>query len=434
MSEPTPPNEHAKANLKVLLLEGIADTATDAFKDAGFHAVENRAAGLDEDDLIEALDGVHVLGVRSRSKVTKKVLSKAKSLLSVGCFSVGTNQVALEEARLRGVPVFNAPFSNTRSVAELTIAEIIMLYRRILPRAMAANAGGWHKSAIGSHEVRDKTLGIVGYGNVGSQLAVLAEALNMHVVFFDIADKLRHGSSRSLGSLDELLAVSDVVSLHVPQTPETQGMIGARELSLMKHGAFLINNSRGKVVDIDALRDALVASHLAGAAVDVFPSEPSSSKERFASPLQNLDNVILTPHIGGSTGEAQDRIGQEVARKLVGFLDAGSTHGAVNFPELMLARDRGSLRFVHIHVPAPGVLRRISESFDRAGARIVAQHFHTDGKIGYAVIDAEGVTPALIEDMQRQPSTLRTRIVEPDVVAKPPAAAAPEASEGRAVA
>ena len=403
---------------KILLLEGIADTAYDAFLAAGYRSVERRPGGMDEDELIDALDGVHVLGVRSRTQVSKRVLAKASSLASVGCFSVGTNQVALDEARLRGVPVFNAPFSNTRSVAELTIAEIVMLFRRLLPRAVAAESGAWQKSAVGSHEIRGKSLGIIGYGNVGSQLANLAEAMGMRVLFYDVSDKLRHGNAVAVSGLEDLLCLSDVVSLHVPETPATRGMIGRDEIALMPHGAFLINNARGDVIDVEALRDALASGHLAGAAVDVFPVEPTASGQRFESPLQGLDNVILTPHIGGSTIEAQERIGEEVARKLVAFQNAGSTQGAVNFPELALKPAADATRIVQTHAHAAGVLGRLIALFDAHGAAVTAQHFQTDGKVSYTVIDTAGrIAPDLAAEVAAMPSALHSRAIPPSAEA-----------------
>ena len=309
--------------------------------------------------------------------------------VAVGCFSVGTNQVDLVAARKRGIPVFNAPFSNTRSVAELVVGEIVMLLRRIFPRSVSAHQGGWDKSATGSREVRGRTLGIIGYGNIGSQLSTLAEAMGMRVIFFDRTDKLRHGNTEPVERLDELLALSDVVSLHVPETPETAGMIGAKELRLMKPGSFLINNSRGTVVDLDALAAALRDGHIAGAAVDVFPVEPSSNSDRFNSPLQGLGNVILTPHIGGSTEEAQERIGGEVARKLIDYFVTGSTMGAVNFPEVQLHLRPSGARFSHVHRNVPGMLRRLNEVFLQRDINIAAQYLETAGDLGYVVLDAD---------------------------------------------
>ena len=312
-----------KEKIKILLLEGISDTAVNTLTGAGYTNVDRRTKALDGAELREALKGVSMLGIRSRTRLTAQALDGMRSIVAIGCFSVGTNQVDLDAARRMGIPVFNAPFSNTRSVAELTIAEIVMLYRRIFPKSVGAHGGGWEKSAEGSHEIRGKTLGIVGYGNIGSQLAVLAEAMGMRVIYYDRTDKLRHGNTEPTETLEELLAASDIVSLHVPETPETKGMIGEAQFRAMKPGAYFINNARGTVYDVEALSRALKDRHLAGAAVDVFPAEPASNAERFMSALQGLDNVILTPHVGGSTQEAQERIGSEVARKLVEYSDVG---------------------------------------------------------------------------------------------------------------
>ena len=325
-----------KDKIRVLLLEGVNDSAVELIRSAGYTNLTHLKTALDEAHLIEALQGVHLLGIRSRTQLTGKVLEAANRLIAVGCFSVGTNQVDLEAARHAGIPVFNAPFSNTRSVAELVIGEIVMLLRRTFPKSTGAHAGQWDKSAVDSHEVRGKTLGIVGYGNIGSQLSYLAEAMGMRVIFFDQTDKLRHGNTEPADSLHALLRESDIVSLHVPETPATHGMIGKAEIAAMKKGAYLINNSRGTVVDLEALAAALKDGHLRGAAVDVFPVEPASNKDAFVTPLQGLDNVILTPHIGGSTEEAQERIGAEVAKKLVEYSDVGTTIGAVNFPQVQL--------------------------------------------------------------------------------------------------
>jgi D-3-phosphoglycerate dehydrogenase len=350
-----------KEKVRFLLLEGINDSAVALLHGAGYTNVERHAGALDPASLDKALQGIHVLGIRSRTQLTAPVIATAKRLIAVGCFSVGTNQVDLDEARLHGIPVFNAPFSSTRSVAELVIGEIIMLLRRIPDRSRAAHEGGWDKSATGSHEVRGKVLGIVGYGNIGSQLSTLAEAMGMRVIYYDHTDKLRHGNTESVAGLDELLAGSDVVSLHVPETPATHGMIGSAQIRAMKKGAYLINNSRGTVVDLDALAAGLRDQHLAGAAVDVFPVEPSSNKERFSTPLQGLPNVILTPHVGASTEEAQERIGTEVARKLVEYSDTGSTTGAVNFPQVQLpARPASQTRYMHVHRNVPGMLGKLN--------------------------------------------------------------------------
>ena len=313
----------------------------------------------------------------------------------------------------RGVPVFNAPFSNTRSVAELVVGEIVMLMRRVLPRSASAHAGGWDKSAAGSFEVRGKTLGIVGYGNIGSQLSTLAEAMGMRVIYFDVLDKLRHGNTEPAGSLHEVLSRSDVVSLHVPETLDTAGMIGAAEIAAMRPGAFLINNSRGTVVDLQARADALRAGHLAGAAVDVFPQEPASPAEPFRTPLQGLPNVILTPHVGGSTVEAQERIGEEVARTLIESRDTGSTVGAVNFPQVQLPARAAATRFVHIHRNVPGVLRRVNEVFAARHVNIAGQYLQTSGDLGYVVVETEADegTWGCLQELRKIDGTIRARVI-----------------------
>jgi len=401
-----------KDKIKVLLLEGISDTAVASLNAAGYSNVDRLTTALDGEDLIKALDGVRLLGIRSRSQVTEEIVKATNTLIAVGCFSVGTNQINLDAARAKGIPVFNAPFSNTRSVAELTIAEIVMLFRRTFPRSMAAHQGKWEKSAARSNEIRGKTLGIVGYGNIGTQLAVLAEAMGLRVIYYDHTDKLRHGNVEPTDSLDELLAAADVVSLHVPQTPATRGMIGAAEIARMKRGAFLINNSRGTVVDIEAAAKALESGHLGGVAIDVFPAEPSSNAEAFTSPLQGLDNVILTPHVGGSTAEAQERIGEEVSKKLIEYSDVGSTMGAVNFPEVQLTRGHVGTRFIQVQRNLPGELGRLNDVFAANGVNITAQHYETAGDIGYAVLDADmNIDDAdkVVADIRALDGTIRAR-------------------------
>jgi len=404
----------AKDKIRVLLLEGISDTAVDLMRAAGYTNLERLTTALDGEDLRKALEGVRLVGVRSRTQLTAEVIGAADRLIAIGCFSVGTNQVNLPAAAARGVPVFNAPFSNTRSVAELTIGEIIMLMRRIPERSTGAHAGKWDKSATGSYEVRGKTLGIVGYGNIGSQLSHLGEALGMRVIYHDQTDRLRYGNTEPVETLQELLGQSDVVSLHVPDTPATRNMIGEAEIRAMKPGAYLINNARGKVVDIDALAAALRDGHLAGAAIDVFPVEPGSNKEAFVSPLQGLPNVILTPHIGGSTQEAQERIGAEVARKLVEYSDVGSTLGAVNFPQVQLPPTPRGARFIHVHRNVPGVMLRINEVFSSHKLNVSAQYLQTSGDIGYVVLDAEGDgdhTTAALGDLRGIDGTIRARLL-----------------------
>jgi D-3-phosphoglycerate dehydrogenase / 2-oxoglutarate reductase len=399
---------------RLLLLENVNDSAVDLLASSGFSTIERVPKALDGEALHKALKGISLLGIRSRTSLTQEVFAAADQLAAVGCFSVGTNQVDLDAARRRGIPVFNAPFSNTRSVAELVIGEIVMLLRQIFPRSVAAHDGGWDKSAAGSREVRGRTLGIVGYGNIGSQLSTLAEAMGMRVIYFDRTDKLRHGNTEPVDRLETLLAQSDVVSMHVPETQETHNMIGAQELRLMKPGSCLINNSRGTVVDLDALATALGDGHLAGAALDVFPVEPSSNSERFRSPLQGLNNVILTPHIGGSTEEAQERIGREVARKLIDYCFNGSTMGAVNFPQVQLHTRAHGVRFSHVHHNVPGMLRRLNEVFLQRDINIAAQYLETDNEIGYVVLDVDVDGPdssELLDEIRGLDGTISARLI-----------------------
>ncbi len=403
-----------KDKIKILLLEGISDSAAAAFTAAGYTNVELQKKALNGEELREALHGVSMLGIRSRTQLTGDALDNQRSVIAVGCFSVGTNQVDLWAARDFGIPVFNAPFSNTRSVAELTIAEIVMLFRGIFPKSAAAHKGDWQKSATGAHEVRGKTLGIIGYGNIGSQLAELAEAMGMRVIFFDPTDKLHRGNVQPCETLHALLAEADAVSIHVPETEGTRGMLGLAEFRAMKHGSFFINNARGTVFDDEALASALKDGHLAGAAVDVFPIEPKAADEKFVSPLQGLENVILTPHIGGSTQEAQERIGSEVARKLIEYSDVGSTNGAVNFPQVQLPQRPTGTRFIQMHRNLPGEINRLNEIFAHREINIAAQFFQTDGKIGYVVLDADKPVEdarAVLREIRALEGTIRARVL-----------------------
>ena len=405
---------YPKQDIKVLLLEGVSASAVESFHRAGYSQVELHTASLPDAELKEHIADAHIIGIRSRTQLTADVLERARRLIAVGCFCIGTNQVDLDAARKVGVPVFNAPYSNTRSVAELVIAEAIMLLRGIPQKNAACHRGGWAKSASGSYETRDKVLGIVGYGHIGTQVGVLAESLGMHVIFHDIESKLSLGNAHAVSSLDELLERADVVTLHVPQTPATRGMIGVAQLARMHQGAMLINASRGNVVDIQALADALRAGRLAGAAVDVFPVEPKGNKDPFVSPLVGMDNVILTPHIGGSTLEAQDNIGIEVASKLIRYSDNGSTLSAVNFPEVTLPEHPHSLRLLHIHRNTPGILSRINELFSAGNINIDAQFLQTDADVGYVVIDVtadEAQAAALKAQLAAIPGTLRSRVL-----------------------
>ncbi|CAN5649861.1 phosphoglycerate dehydrogenase [soil metagenome] len=405
---------YPRHDIRVLLLEGISESAVEVFRAAGYTSIEAHPRSLPEADLKARIAHAHILGIRSRTRLSAEVLGEARRLMAVGCFCIGTNQVDLEAAELAGIPVFNAPYSNTRSVAELVLAEAIMLLRGIPQKSAQCHRGGWSKSADGSHEARGKTIGIVGYGHIGTQVGVLAEGLGMQVLFHDIEAKLSLGNARAAIDLDDLLARSDVVTLHVPETTATRMMFGAQQFARMKPGAHLLNASRGSVVDIDALAAALRSGHLAGAAVDVFPVEPKGNDDRFESPLLGMDNVILTPHVGGSTLEAQDNIGIEVAAKLVRYSDNGSTLSAVNFPEVALPEHEGSHRLLHIHRNVPGVLSRINEIFSQQGINIDGQFLRTDAHVGYVVIDVStGDTEAgrLRAALMEVPGTLRTRVL-----------------------
>jgi len=405
----------SKEKIQILLLEGVHDNAIAELAARGYASVERLPHALDEAELLERIGGVHVLGIRSRTQLTAKVLEAAQRLFSVGCFCIGTNQVDLKAARRQGIPVFNAPYSNTRSVAELVIGEIIMLMRGIFEKSNLVHGGGWMKSAKDSYEIRGKTLGIVGYGHIGTQVSILAEALGMQVRFYDVVRKLALGNARPCDTLEELLATSDVVTLHVPDTAQTRNMIAAPQLAAMKRGSYLINAARGKVVDIDALAEAMKSRHVLGAALDVFPKEPSGDAEPFESPLRGLANVILTPHIGGSTMEAQANIGTEVAQKLIEYSDNGSTIGAVNFPQVGLPVHEGATRFLHIHRNVPGVLRKINDVFSSHDLNIAAQYLQTDPELGYVVIDVDGdVEEAeMLAELRGIEGTLRARFLYP---------------------
>ena len=402
----------AKEKLRFVLLEGIHASAVDALQRDGYTDVVTSPKALAGDELLAAVADAHFLGIRSRTQLTAEVLRAAPKLVAVGAFCIGTNQIDLHTAMELGVPVFNAPFSNTRSVAELVLAELIMLMRGIPAKNAVLHRGGWTKSAANSFEVRGKTLGIVGYGHIGTQIGVLAEQLGMVVVFHDIESKLTLGNARQLGSLDELLARSDVVTLHLPETPATRGLIGRNQIMAMKPGAHLINASRGTVVDIDALAEALESGHLHGAAIDVFPVEPQGNDSRFESPLIRFDNVLLTPHIGGSTLEAQANIGREVADKLVRYSNNGSTTSAVNFPEVALPEHTGRSRLLHIHRNVPGVIARVNERLSAAGMNVASQYLSTRDDVGYVVIDVDNAAPeAALADLCSLPDTIRCRIL-----------------------
>lgn len=401
----------AKDKIKILLLEGLHQSAVQSFKNQGYSNIEYLKTSLPEDELIERIKDAHFIGIRSRTQLTEKVLDAAGKLVAIGCFCIGTNQVDLTAALKRAIPVFNAPFSNTRSVAELVLGQIIMLLRGIPQRNAAAHRGEWQKTANNSFEARGKTLGIIGYGHIGTQLSIMAENIGMRVQFYDIEDKLVLGNATQV-NFSTLLKTSDVISLHVPETAQTKNMIGEAELELMKPGSILINASRGTVVDIDALTEALHNKKLAGAAIDVFPVEPKGNDEEFISPLRTFDNVILTPHIGGSTQEAQENIGFEVAGKMVKYSDNGSTLSAVNFPEVSLPEHKGRSRLLHVHKNQPGVLTKINEAFARLNINIAGQYLQTNADIGYVVIDidSDDVEQALNE-LKAIPGTLRARVL-----------------------
>ncbi len=393
--------------IKVLLVENVHPTARELLEAAGYE-VECTAYAPREDELEKRLAaGVHVLGIRSKTQVTAKALRSAQDLLSVGCFCIGTNQVALKDAHDLGLPVFNAPFSNTRSVAELILAEVVALSRQLGDRSREVHEGKWRKVSAGCYETRGKTLGIVGYGHIGTQVGVLAEAFGMRTVYHDIATRLPIGNIRSVPTLALLLAEADFVTLHVPLTPQTDGMIGAAELSQMKKGAFLLNASRGPVVQIPALAAALRSGHLAGAAIDVFPQEPESNTDDFKTELRGLPNVLLTPHVGGSTEEAQAAIGREVGTSIVKLLTAGTTTGAVNFPQVELAQPPSTHRILNAHRNVPGVLRDINRIVSDHSANIRAQVLSTDAEVGYLIMD---VDDDVSQDIPREIAALQTNI------------------------
>ncbi|EPS2040947.1 TPA: phosphoglycerate dehydrogenase [Citrobacter braakii] len=402
-----------KDKIKFLLVEGVHQKALESLRAAGYTNIEFHKGALDTEQLKESIRDAHFIGLRSRTHLTEDVIDAAEKLVAIGCFCIGTNQVDLSAAAKRGIPVFNAPFSNTRSVAELVIGELLLLLRGVPEANAKAHRGVWNKLATGSFEARGKKLGIIGYGHIGTQLGILAESLGMHVFFYDIENKLPLGNATQVQHLSDLLNMSDVVSLHVPENASTKNLMGAREISLMKPGALLINAARGTVVDIPALCDALATKHLAGAAIDVFPTEPATNSDPFTSPLCDFDNVILTPHIGGSTLEAQENIGLEVAGKLTKYSDNGSTLSAVNFPEVSLPL-HGGRRLMHIHENRPGVLTALNQIFAEQGVNIAAQYLQTSAQVGYVVIDIEAdeeVAEKALLAMKALPGTIRARLL-----------------------
>ena len=401
-----------KSKIKFVLFEGVHQSALDTLHAACYTNIDYYKKALDGDELKEAIKDAHFIGLRSRTHLTAEMIEAAPKLISVGCFCIGTNQVDLNAAKARGIPVFNAPFSNTRSVAELVLGEILLLMRNVPQANAEVHRGVWNKSATGSHEVRGKKLGIIGYGHIGSQLSIIAESLGMDVYFYDIENKLPLGNAKQVRSLEELLSSCDVVSLHVPELPSTKNLMSAERIAQLKQGAILINAARGTVVDIDALAQALKDGKIHGAAIDVFPIEPASINEEFVSPLREFDNVILTPHIGGSTAEAQENIGFEVAGKFVKYSDNGSTLSSVNFPEVSLPEHEGTKRLLHIHENRPGILNKLNQIFVEANLNIAAQYLQTDPKIGYVVVDVEtNDASPLLTKLKEIDGTIRARVL-----------------------
>lgn len=402
-----------KDKIKVLLLEGVAPSAVEEFNKAGYSNVEYLKGALDKEELLEKIKDVHFLGIRSRTFLTPDVFDAAKKLVAVGCFCIGTNQVDLKSATEHGIPVFNAPYSNTRSVAELVTGEYLLLLRRVPCKNAGTHQGKWDKNAAGCYEARGKTLGIVGYGHIGTQVGIIGEALGLNVIYHDIENKLSLGNARQVGSLDELLAKADIVTMHVPETPETKNMISRDQFAKMKDGAIFLNASRGTVVDVEALAEAIESGHIAGAACDVHPVEPATNKDPFVSPLQKFDNVILTPHIGASTKEAQTNIGIEVADKLVKYSDNGSTIMAVNFPEVSLPLQGNVNRLLHIHKNNPGIINKINNIFAEYGINVVSQYLQTSPQIGYVVLDVEksDKSEEVLNKLREIEGTIKTRIL-----------------------
>ncbi|MBX2809002.1 MAG: phosphoglycerate dehydrogenase [Cellvibrionaceae bacterium] len=406
------PTSLEKSKIRFLLLEGVHQSAVDTLQAAGYSNIEHLKTALNEDELCQKLQGVHFIGIRSRTQLNRRALAQADKLIAIGCFCIGTNQVDLAAAQQQGIAVFNAPYSNTRSVAELVLAEAIMLLRGIPEKNAVCHRGGWLKNAVGAFEARGKTLGIIGYGSIGSQVSVLAEALGMKVCFYDIITKLPLGNAVQIQTLNDLLKQSDVLTLHVPESPATQNMFNAEAIAAMKPGAVLINAARGTVVDIDALAQALEQKHLSGAAIDVFPVEPKGNKEEFISPLRAFDNAILTPHIGGSTEEAQENIGREVAEKLVKYSDNGTTISSINFPEVALPEHPGTHRLLHVHQNIPGILSSINQVFSDKHINICGQYLQTNENLGYVVIEVDANYSELaLQQLKGIEGTIRCRVL-----------------------
>ncbi|MEY2834941.1 MAG: phosphoglycerate dehydrogenase [Bacteroidota bacterium] len=407
-----PATSYPKDKIKILFLENISDAAIKVFRDAGYTDIKKITGALSEDQLIEEISHVHMVGIRSKTQMTKRVLENAPKLQAIGCFCIGTNQVNLAEARKRGVVVFNAPYSNTRSVAELVIGASILLIRRILDKNKAAHAGIWNKEAKGSFELRGKTLGIIGYGNIGSQVSVLAEALGMKVRFYDVVTKLPLGNASSCKNLKELVSKSDIITLHVPETGQTKNLINKTVLKQFKKGSILINYARGEVVDLDMLASLLNSGQISGAAIDVFPWEPEKNGDTFTTPLQNLSNVLLTPHIGGSTEEAQHNIGEDVSAKLLHFLEMGATTGSHTIPELNLSPIEGTHRILHIHNNIPGVLSEINSTLSDNQINVVGQYLKTNDEIGYVVLDVDKkLSKSAVELLKNVKGSVKVRLL-----------------------
>jgi D-3-phosphoglycerate dehydrogenase / 2-oxoglutarate reductase len=406
------PTSYPKEKISILFLENISDTAVRQFREAGYTDIRKLNGALSEEELIHVIKNVHLLGIRSKTQITRKVLQHASKLQAIGCFCIGVNQVDLKAATQQGVAVFNAPYSNTRSVAELVIGASVMLIRRIPDKNRAAHEGTWMKEAKGSYELRGKTLGIIGYGNIGSQVSVLAEALGMRVIFYDIATRLPLGNAEARRNIRDLVSKADIISLHVPDTQQTKNMINKAILKNFKKGSMLINYARGEVVDIEALVKSLKDGHLSGAAIDVFPLEPERNGEKFISPLQGLSNVLLTPHIGGSTEEAQQNIGQDVSHKLFHYLEMGISTGSHSIPELSLPPQEGTHRILHIHNNVPGVLSSINSSLSKHNINILAQYLKTNEEIGYVVLDIDKkISSHAIQLLKQVKETIKVRLL-----------------------
>lgn len=403
---------YPKDKIKILMLENISDAAIKVFKDAGYADIKKISGALSEEQLINEIKHVHMVGIRSKTQITEKVLQHAEKLQAIGCFCIGTNQVNLHAARKKGIVVFNAPYSNTRSVAELVVGASIILIRKILDKNKAAHEGHWNKDAKGSFEIRGKTLGIIGYGNIGSQVSILAEALGMKVIFYDTITKLPLGNAESRKTIKEVVSKADIITLHIPETPQTKNLINKTLLKQFKKGSILINFARGEVVDLEALSAALTSGHLSGAAIDVFPVEPEKNGDPFSSPLQNIPNVLLTPHIGGSTEEAQYNIGEDVSAKLLQYLEMGATTGSHTVPELSLSPQEGTHRILHIHTNVPGVLSEINTTLSENKINVLGQYLKTNDEIGYVVLDIDKkLSKNAVELLRKVKGSLKVRLL-----------------------